>query len=267
MFYREDGLVMGVLCDWDLAMKEPSKEEYMKDMREDIAGKELNDDIIFEFAPVVDDDKTDETSQQQDPKSTTNARDSHEGDKQADPLPAKAAKEEPHKRPRYRTGTGPFMALDLLSVGRVPLHRYRFDLESFFFVLAWVCAVFDPVQHTFGHFPEWECPKLSQIGSNKTSFILDDNHYTAAFRSAHPDYEALAVSWVGRLRTKMVAVTIARANLTHLRCSLRDARADGDLEEADSISAKLPEAHKCIDELMTYEVFMKSLRLSSLEPQ
>ncbi|KAI0929656.1 hypothetical protein AcV7_005138 [Taiwanofungus camphoratus] len=267
MFYRKDGQVMGVLCDWDLAMKEPSKEEYMKDMREDIAGKVLNDDIIFEFAPVVDDDKTDETSQQQDPKSTTNARDSHEGDKQADPLPAKAAKEEPHKRPRYRTGTGPFMALDLLSVGRVPLHRYRFDLESFFFVLAWVCAVFDPVQHTFGHFPEWECPKLSQIGSNKTSFILDDNHYTAAFRSAHPDYEALAVSWVGRLRTKMVAVTIARANLTHLRCSLRDARADGDLEEADSISAKLPEAHKCIDELMTYEVFMKSLRLSSLEPQ
>ncbi|KAI0929698.1 hypothetical protein AcV7_005172 [Taiwanofungus camphoratus] len=267
MFYRKDGQVMGVLCDWDLAMKEPSKEEYMKDMREDIAGKVLNDDIIFEYSPVVDDDKTDETSQQQDPKSTTNARDSHEGDKQADPLPAKAAKEEPHKRPRYRTGTGPFMALDLLSVGRVPLHRYRFDLESFFFVLAWVCAVFDPVQHAFGHFPDWECPKLSDIGCHKTLFIIDDNHYETAFRSAHPDYKALATSWVEQLRTEMVDVTLARIGLTRLRCSLRKARANGDLEKAESVSAEMSKAHERLDELMTYEVFMKALGLPTSEPR
>ncbi|KAI0925196.1 hypothetical protein AcW2_005874 [Taiwanofungus camphoratus] len=34
MFYRKDGLVMGVLCNWDLAVKEPSKEEFKEDTRE-----------------------------------------------------------------------------------------------------------------------------------------------------------------------------------------------------------------------------------------
>ncbi|KAI0925150.1 hypothetical protein AcW2_005832 [Taiwanofungus camphoratus] len=267
MFYREDGLVMGVLCDWDLAMKEPSKEEYMEEIREELAGMELTEGMSSNYAPVADDNETGETSQQQDPEPTTKAQDLHKGDKQADPLPGKAAKEESHKRPRCRSGTGPFIALELLSVGRVPLHQYRYDLESFFFVLAWVCAVFDPVQHTFGHFPDWECPKLSDIGSNKASFINDDNHYIAAFRSAHPDYKALAVSWVRRLRTKMMAVAIAKMSITYLRCSLRDARVNGEMDEAESISAELSKAHERIDELMTYEVFMDSLRLSSLEPR
>ena len=46
--------------------------------------------------------------------------------------------------PCYQTGTGPFMALDLLADGDPPVHKYRFDLESFFFVLVWHCAVHDP---------------------------------------------------------------------------------------------------------------------------
>ncbi|KEP48718.1 kinase domain protein [Rhizoctonia solani 123E] len=39
----------------------------------------------------------------------------------------------------HRTGTLPFMAIDLL-VGAPPPHLYRHDLESFFYVLVWICA-------------------------------------------------------------------------------------------------------------------------------
>ncbi|EUC60699.1 hypothetical protein RSOL_361000, partial [Rhizoctonia solani AG-3 Rhs1AP] len=38
-----------------------------------------------------------------------------------------------------RTGTLPFMAIDLL-VEAPPPHLYRHDLESFFYVLVWICA-------------------------------------------------------------------------------------------------------------------------------
>ncbi|OCH84537.1 hypothetical protein OBBRIDRAFT_696665, partial [Obba rivulosa] len=45
---------------------------------------------------------------------------------------------------KYRTGTGPFMAIELLNEPRreagvdlTPNHQYRHDLESFFYVLVW----------------------------------------------------------------------------------------------------------------------------------
>ncbi|KAJ1299361.1 hypothetical protein OPQ81_003772 [Rhizoctonia solani] len=39
----------------------------------------------------------------------------------------------------HRTGTLPFMAIDLLAQSPPP-HLYRHDLESFFYVLVWICA-------------------------------------------------------------------------------------------------------------------------------
>ncbi|KAG8727489.1 hypothetical protein FRC11_013058 [Ceratobasidium sp. 423] len=39
----------------------------------------------------------------------------------------------------HRTGTLPFMAIDLL-VRDPPPHMYRHDLESFYYVLVWICA-------------------------------------------------------------------------------------------------------------------------------
>ncbi|KAF8699751.1 hypothetical protein RHS03_06943, partial [Rhizoctonia solani] len=41
--------------------------------------------------------------------------------------------------PNHRTGTLPFMATDLL-VECPPPHLYRHDLESFYYVLIWICA-------------------------------------------------------------------------------------------------------------------------------
>ncbi|KAJ7265409.1 hypothetical protein B0H12DRAFT_1004403, partial [Mycena haematopus] len=41
---------------------------------------------------------------------------------------------------KQRTGTLPYMALDLLRPGPPPLHIYRFDLESLFYVM--VCIIY-----------------------------------------------------------------------------------------------------------------------------
>ncbi|RPB18919.1 hypothetical protein L211DRAFT_772191, partial [Terfezia boudieri ATCC MYA-4762] len=40
------------------------------------------------------------------------------------------------------TGTAPFMALELLQTPGTPTcHTWRYDLESFFYVLIWLCIM------------------------------------------------------------------------------------------------------------------------------
>lgn len=39
---------------------------------------------------------------------------------------------------RQRTGTVPFMAIDILNESPPPVHLYRHDLESLYYVLVWV---------------------------------------------------------------------------------------------------------------------------------
>ena len=123
MWYRIGDKVIGVLCDWDLAEQ-----------------KARNGDVPSTRAYVV---VGVHMAGSQSSGSTS------ESDAEGD-----GPKDGPVK-PRYRTGTGPFMALDLLRDGSVPLHVYRHDLESFFYVLVYVCAVWDPVQKMFGHLSSW----------------------------------------------------------------------------------------------------------------
>ena len=124
MWYCIGDKVIGVLCDWDLAEQ-----------------KTRNSDVPSTRPYVV--FGVPKTSTQN--SGSGPSSDDAEGD----------SPEDGPVKPRYRTGTGPFMALDLLCDGPVPLHVYRHDLESFFYVLVYVCAVWDPVQKMFGHLSSW----------------------------------------------------------------------------------------------------------------
>ncbi|KAJ7282427.1 hypothetical protein C8J57DRAFT_1055114, partial [Mycena rebaudengoi] len=44
----------------------------------------------------------------------------------------------PHSTSKYRTGTAPYMSVDLLVTGPPPPHLYRFDLESLFYVIVYI---------------------------------------------------------------------------------------------------------------------------------
>ena len=45
---------------------------------------------------------------------------------------------EPRSTSKQRTGTEPYMAVDLLVTGPPPPHLYRLDVESLFYVIAYV---------------------------------------------------------------------------------------------------------------------------------
>ncbi|KAF8573370.1 hypothetical protein K439DRAFT_981699 [Ramaria rubella] len=73
----------------------------------------------------------------------------------------------------HRTGTLPFMAVDLLTDKPVT-HRFQHDLESLFYVLVWISAHFDYRGHFEHHdpLPGWQTGPLQQIRNNKIGFLI-----------------------------------------------------------------------------------------------
>jgi len=77
-----------------------------------------------------------------------------------------------------RTGTVPFMALDLLTPkgqGGEIKHLYRHDLESFIWVLVWVCLRYrDGKLLTFKRpFDDWATKDAVTVGEKKVSFLIN----------------------------------------------------------------------------------------------
>jgi hypothetical protein len=57
----------------------------------------------------------------------------------------------PTHKAAHRTGTGPYMAIDLLVSKETPRHLYQHDLESYLFIATWFCAAFIPEEHVYDY--------------------------------------------------------------------------------------------------------------------
>ncbi|KAI0929642.1 hypothetical protein AcW1_010344 [Taiwanofungus camphoratus] len=271
MFYRKNGDIMGVLCDWDLAMTKLPEKDYAEDDRQSNIFNKPDENDIFGYPAVVDNSEVEGQSGQQVKVPAQDAPDIVEEEDEDGPAPSdnevRATQEQSRKRPRYRTGTGPFMALDLLAKGDVPLHRYRHDLESFFFVLAWFCAVFDPDNHKSRHLSDWESPNLYAIGRNKRAFLSAEEDWRIVFASMHPDYAPLARTWVRSLRVKFFDLNALSRQIEDLAEDLDTAVKEGNQKEATSLDAQIARMKAQKDEMMTYEIFMQRLRIPTSSPR
>ncbi|KAH9918844.1 uncharacterized protein B0H18DRAFT_660297 [Fomitopsis serialis] len=222
MWFRKDGRLYGVLCDWDLA--------------------EENGGIPSTRAG--------EYFGAEEPSASNTAADGTAPKADA----GEATSSEPPKKPRYRTGTGPFMALDLLRKGPPPFHLYRHDLESFFYVLAYVYAVWDPDNKTFGHLAAWERESLADIRSAKAEFMKYIPAYDDVFKNAHPLLKALTVrtpepSWVSRLCSAFTGVQMRTDVIDALR-----SMAEGDGRDVNKAEIKMHEERRETE--ITYGKFM-----------
>lgn len=160
---------------------------------------------------------------------------------------------------RYRTGTGPFMALDLLQERTVPPHLYRHDLESFFFVLVWFCAVYNPREQTFGHIKNWENSDLVRVGNEKRSFLQNLTTEDQVFGNASPVYTPLISAWIKPLRNLLRDVHASYSELG-MAISYRDeALREGMLGEAERYRKEVAVIQRHRDDSLTYENFMQCL--------
>ncbi|KAH9939907.1 hypothetical protein B0H21DRAFT_29048 [Amylocystis lapponica] len=242
MFYRDtEKHVVGVLCDWDMAEEKLSDGEY-----------QASDARFLSVHPVSREDPTATTAPQ---GKTLSTIDEQDGTPQA-------IQEERPPRPRYRTGTGQFVAIDiLLEKGGPPLHRYRHELESFFFLLSYVCAVFDPKEHEFGPFSAWELSDLRDIASAKSWFYMNDDFFESSFDHSHEDFSLLVDEWVTPLWRLFSRAAFKRHEINSV-CRTRDEHASKGL---DRMVAKLDVEIGLLvtawRKMITYEDFMDCLGL------
>jgi serine/threonine protein kinase len=75
---------------------------------------------------------------------------------------------------KQRTGTKPFMAIDLLEL-EPPVHMYRHDLESMFYVLVWITSRFhDGKEIADAPLQDWADEGGVALVSEKYRFIMSE---------------------------------------------------------------------------------------------
>lgn len=83
-----------------------------------------------------------------------------------------------------RTGTIPFMALDLLTkeyfAGKVP-RRYRHDAESFIWVLTWLC-LYGVTDEQDKSLAMWKTGDYQECKKERSSFLFDTSRYQCRHR-------------------------------------------------------------------------------------
>ncbi|KAH9939900.1 hypothetical protein B0H21DRAFT_825008 [Amylocystis lapponica] len=248
MFYRDmEGCVVGVMCDWDLAEEQLSDAEYEDD-----------DDRIFRVHPMPKEGRTTTADPQGNVVPTIQEQD---GTPQTIKGKSNTIPEGRPPRPRYPAGTAPFIALDILLEDEPPLHRYRHELESLFFLLSYVCAVFNPAMHQFGPFSAWERGSLDDIAAAKSFFYTNRKSFKSSFDHSHEDFRSLVDEWVMPLWELFSGAAVKRIQIDSLvRRRNRQASKgmDGMVAKLDvEIGLLVTTWRKTI----TYEAFMDCLGL------
>ncbi|CCL98517.1 uncharacterized protein FIBRA_00516 [Fibroporia radiculosa] len=266
MFYREGSRIIGVLCDWDLA-KRDIEQGNLDDNDDDIltgistSHSSMVSDTPRSHAPIPEEEKM----RQNDAGDVTPQEDG----KKARGVGGQDTTQGQIRQPtRYRTGTGQFMAHELLASERPPYHRYAHDLESFFFVLVYVCVVFNPTAHKFGHPKAWEHPDLMVIGENNLRFLTHYDTYEKTIATTHPDYKGLVDSWVRHFRGGMFFdVGQRNVKIRWLRNQRHQQVLNAlDLKrpvKVDSLTTEIAAVLRSRRELVTYEKFMDLLNETS----
>lgn len=232
-----------MLCDWDLAKQfpPPSHQVIITDLLDSI--KPIPDLVEVSFGNL---------------ESMQPVMNVH----QLDGIVATADAEAVRHEPRYRTGTGPFIALDILLYNHVPTHLYRHDLESFFWVLVWFVACFDPVSGELKDIDSWLQPSLALIGREKVKF-LGNTTFTSVTSSTHECYRELCDKWVRSTQALVLKVYEQYEKyMTSAPKKERLARLNGDFDEAKFEEEMRQNVFKLVkkrEAILTFDTFIKCL--------
>ncbi|ETW75472.1 hypothetical protein HETIRDRAFT_461331 [Heterobasidion irregulare TC 32-1] len=134
---------------------------------------------------------------------------------------------------RYRTGTGPFMAIDLLKPKMGPPHYYRHDLESFFYILLWSACTFllngTEVKKQHKLVEPWSVVNWGDIRDKKVGFFSRAGEGFGDLNEAVTEpFRLLLDSWIRPLG-RMIATARSTSELAQLNDSPFDPETWGGL--------------------------------------
>ena len=168
-----------------------------------------------------------------------------------------AVTSETQVKPRFRTGTGPFMAVDLLISNPPPLHKYRHDLESFFYIYVCTAATFDPDRKQRIRVIEaWNSHDLKSIGLLKRQFLANLDEYDELLKQSHVDLKPIVDGPLSKLYDMFSEVENLSAKAQRVRIRNRSEGSEG----SDAVRTQVDETHKQRDAVATYESFMGILK-------
>jgi hypothetical protein len=168
----------------------------------------------------------------------------------------------PQLRPLYRTGTLPFIPLDRM-VSRAfaaPVHVYRYDLESLFYILVRFCTLFQPQTHDYRRnreLDDWDTGSIKSMFNAKFCFLTNFEEYATIMQGASPEFSLLGKKWVG-----MLYLLFGEAQSLELVATKRWPISRVSKEEKRKTIAEVNSAK---DEALTYENFMAAIGEENLE--
>ncbi|TFY63502.1 hypothetical protein EVJ58_g3218 [Rhodofomes roseus] len=250
MWYERDGRVVGALCDWDLAEDQGTGGSrtnrragdnaamvWPLDWKENSVAKATT----TELRATAEDQATEQPQNLEGAGPSNVATDSQRVVK-----------------PRYRTGTGPFMAMDLLRVSDPPIHKYRHDLESFFYAYIYFAATYNPDEQAFGYIKDWQRASLVDIGDNKRRFLEEESIRRDVVKQAHHTLKPLLVE-----NTPLMNLLYEFNDIEHDWSSLKNLRNNRATSERKR--AKIESLEMEREEKMSFSIFMKILGVSEEE--
>ncbi|KAH9832226.1 uncharacterized protein C8Q71DRAFT_267419 [Rhodofomes roseus] len=157
------------------------------------------------------------------------------------------------------------MALDLLRQGKPPANLYRHDLESFLYLLAYVCAVWDPENKRFDRMHAWERETLIEIWANKHGFLMKREVYDEIFKHAHPSLRHLAEyesesSWISTLVGVFSLIEAHATTIMALQSVQSGSRRSP--QAAAALEARIKKNEADRESEISYEMFMDILGAS-----
>ncbi|EPT00193.1 hypothetical protein FOMPIDRAFT_1060536 [Fomitopsis schrenkii] len=223
MWYRRGDEIIGVLCDWDLAEDQENGERRAVNIGQS----------------------------QHLPSQPSNQQD----------VEPPAATSENNAKPRYRTGTGPFMAVELLLSNPPPAHKYRYDVESFFYVYVCGAATYRADRdRKIVVINNWNYESLRRIGNEKTGFLKSMARYEKVFEGAHADFKPAIGSFLYKMWFAFGEVSLLS---TEIEMIVDRRRGLPTLEDEKMIAGKKQEQ----DDQITYQAFMKMMGEPELLPE
>ncbi|KAI9766861.1 MAG: hypothetical protein M1839_004748 [Geoglossum umbratile] len=99
-----------------------------------------------------------------------------------------------------KTGTRAFMAIGALYGEN---HSFMHDLESFFWVLFWICIHYNrpnKESRIVPKFEKWNYEDMDELAEIKSGIIADESHFLEMIRKHFTSYYQSLVPWINRLR-------------------------------------------------------------------
>jgi hypothetical protein len=103
---------------------------------------------------------------------------------------------------RGKTGTRAFMAIGVLLDDEQ--HSFMHDLESFFWVLFWICIHYDGRQErVVPRFDKWNYLDAEELADSKKGVVVDERDFLKTAQTNFTSYYQPLIPYVNRLRRKV----------------------------------------------------------------